>query len=723
MANVPTALLYHAFNQVTKDAAPLRPKPVVKKGIEYSLDHGQFQVEQQGQTEAGETVLLVTVDRWTALLVDKKVVEIFDAAKRDAALALFNKTIKHGAKEVHPYGVDESCEVYTPHVTMEPMNESQLLGRGIWVLRKKGGGKFYVKGATSNNVSWAFAPNAAVGNRTPTSQFIQDFTALDGSPLVAPEAKDNSPKSPAGTCSFCFNVQQTEPTGNKNRPRTMVDHGYKVPNWGRGGYRQGRCPGTQYMPYELSTEGCKVYLGYAENEIQNCDRLLAQRPSQLPDPDVYIVRRPGDDSPRPMVKSTGEPGDHHQPLDPKIWGTDPAYIKGIWQRRYDKALQIRRLNIERDKKQAESTRDFLRGKINAWSLKPLFHRLTGKPYEMDESTELPSDKWLAGPVADKGVRCDGPCKKKLDKGSTVYRRQGDREINWLCFDCKENERTRVGKLRTAQEIAALHKEHGVAETTRPTVEQVAALLRGLNTKFGSMSQVRIHREGWIMVDAEPRGRQRLDHYGNDGDGWDDEGWSNDYASPLHKQVMAALDSRFPGHGLQVEIDEKGWVDVTGWPDKKTEGFVDDAHDAATSPLNLKPEPTKAEKRSGEYQTGRMVVQGLQVRIENPKGSVRKGDGYENDQMFHYGYIVGTDGADGEEVDCFVGPNPDSEKVFIVNQVDKDGQFDEHKVMIGFLSVEEAKGAYLSAYEPGWVCGPISTMTVPEFKQWLFARSK
>ena len=67
----------------------------------------------------------------------------------------------------------------------------------------------------------------------------------------------------------------------------------------------------------------------------------------------------------------------------------------------------------------------------------------------------------------------------------------------------------------------------------------------------------------------------------------------------------------------------------------------------------------------------------------------------------YGYIRGTESADGDHIDIFLSDNPTEGKVFVVDQINKDGSFDEHKVMYGFSDMESAKRAYLSNYEEGW----------------------
>lgn len=148
-----------------------------------------------------------------------------------------------------------------------------------------------------------------------------------------------------------------------------------------------------------------------------------------------------------------------------------------------------------------------------------------------------------------------------------------------------------------------------------------------------------------------------------------------------------------------------------------------AHEAATSPKNDLPEPTEAQKEAGNYKVGRLKVHGLDISIENPKGSKRSGtapDGkkWENTMGAHYGYIRKTEGADGDHVDVFVGDSPESESVWIIDQVNKDGSFDEHKVLLSFKNKITARKAYVSSYDKGWTVGPIKPMSIEQFKEWL-----
>jgi DNA repair protein RadC len=148
-----------------------------------------------------------------------------------------------------------------------------------------------------------------------------------------------------------------------------------------------------------------------------------------------------------------------------------------------------------------------------------------------------------------------------------------------------------------------------------------------------------------------------------------------------------------------------------------------ASEAATSKNNNTPEPTEAQQEAGNYKKGHVTIQGLDIAIENERGSERKGtdpDGNEwaVNMAHHYGYIKKTEGADGDHVDVFIGKNPDSEKVFIVDQVNPDGTFDEHKIMLGFNNKAMAVTGYKSSYQKGWKVGPIKSMTMAEFKDWL-----
>lgn len=118
------------------------------------------------------------------------------------------------------------------------------------------------------------------------------------------------------------------------------------------------------------------------------------------------------------------------------------------------------------------------------------------------------------------------------------------------------------------------------------------------------------------------------------------------------------------------------------------------------------------------------VHGLRLVIETAKGEIRRGRDWSVTMPEHYGYIAETFGADNDEVDCFLGPNPESERAWVIDQRRPDtGTFDEHKVMIGFVSQADALNCYLRAYDDGLAfarIGGITEMSMQDLKAWLAA---
>lgn len=136
-------------------------------------------------------------------------------------------------------------------------------------------------------------------------------------------------------------------------------------------------------------------------------------------------------------------------------------------------------------------------------------------------------------------------------------------------------------------------------------------------------------------------------------------------------------------------------------------------------------PTEAQKEAGNYKKGHVTIDGYDISIENPKGSIRrgtdaKGNEWQVEMHNDYGYIRMTEGVDGDHIDVFLSDNPSEGNVFVVDQVDPEtGEFDEHKVMYGFPDAESARAAYLSNYSEGWQgLGVITEVTKDEFKKWI-----
>ena len=153
-------------------------------------------------------------------------------------------------------------------------------------------------------------------------------------------------------------------------------------------------------------------------------------------------------------------------------------------------------------------------------------------------------------------------------------------------------------------------------------------------------------------------------------------------------------------------------------------YVDaQAHEAAASPKNGLTPPTEAQIAAENYKKGHLRLNGMDIAIENPRGSTRSGtspDGkrWETKMAHHYGYFKGTVGADKDALDVFIGAHPESDQVFVIDQANKDGSFDEHKVVFGARTEDEARLTYLANYDKGWTgLSAIKQMTVPEFKAW------
>ena len=139
-------------------------------------------------------------------------------------------------------------------------------------------------------------------------------------------------------------------------------------------------------------------------------------------------------------------------------------------------------------------------------------------------------------------------------------------------------------------------------------------------------------------------------------------------------------------------------------------------------------PSDAQKESGNYKKGHIKFGGYDYTIENPKGSIRSGkdaNGKEWKVTMHdtYGYIRGKYGKDGDHLDMFINDKADLDNwngdVFVVDQVNPDGSFDEHKVMYGYDSMSDAEKAYLANYSKGWKgLGNITGASKTEFDKWL-----
>lgn len=141
------------------------------------------------------------------------------------------------------------------------------------------------------------------------------------------------------------------------------------------------------------------------------------------------------------------------------------------------------------------------------------------------------------------------------------------------------------------------------------------------------------------------------------------------------------------------------------------------------------EPTEAQKEAGNYKKGHVQVGTFDITIEQPEGSIRRGtdaNGKQWESKMHntYGYFRGTEGVDGDHIDVFLSNDMDGwngAQVFVVDQYNPDGTFDEHKVMLGFNDASDAKNNYLANYEKGWEKGrkiDVSAVSLADFEKWI-----
>jgi hypothetical protein len=148
-----------------------------------------------------------------------------------------------------------------------------------------------------------------------------------------------------------------------------------------------------------------------------------------------------------------------------------------------------------------------------------------------------------------------------------------------------------------------------------------------------------------------------------------------------------------------------------------------AHNGAFG-MNAKSLPTLAQIKAGNYAKGKFSLHGLPIVIEQPRNSIRTGkskDGkeWQSRMAAHYGYIQGSSGADGDQIDVFIGAVPENTMAYVINQNNQQGDFDEHKVMIGFNDAQDAKRAYLESYERNWTgFGNMLPVTIEQLKWWL-----
>lgn len=163
-----------------------------------------------------------------------------------------------------------------------------------------------------------------------------------------------------------------------------------------------------------------------------------------------------------------------------------------------------------------------------------------------------------------------------------------------------------------------------------------------------------------------------------------------------------------------EYKEKGIEN----PDDSTKGFTERIKELYNGADSVE----KSLTFSGHKLQGRTAFRGLNISIENKKGTIRRGvdsDGHKWAIKMHYdyGYIRGTEGVDGDHVDCYIGDNIDAKNVYIIHQkIPGTDKYDEDKCMLGFNTLADAKAAYLKQYDKPGFFGGVDTVPFELFKQ-------
>lgn len=138
------------------------------------------------------------------------------------------------------------------------------------------------------------------------------------------------------------------------------------------------------------------------------------------------------------------------------------------------------------------------------------------------------------------------------------------------------------------------------------------------------------------------------------------------------------------------------------------------------------QPTHGQASAGNYTKPQVRWNDMTFRVENVKGSTRGGTDsggkpWTRKLTSDYGYISKSVAKDGDAVDVYMGETPDSDMVYVVDQLTPDGRnYDEAKVIAAAPNQKAAEKLYLSNYPSGWKgMGAITPMRVEDFKKWVY----
>lgn len=200
--------------------------------------------------------------------------------------------------------------------------------------------------------------------------------------------------------------------------------------------------------------------------------------------------------------------------------------------------------------------------------------------------------------------------------------------------------------------------------------------------------------------------------------------------PLTLEVVTTIDQIQPdANDADISSGRKQFVvqginpeDILNLPDVDTESVRFKVDNAAQE---TNTNPTEPQKHAGNYKMGHVRFDGFDISIENPKGSIRSGKDKTGREWQHelptdYGYFRGTKGRDKDHIDVFIGPKPENDRIYVVDQIDPTtGNYDEAKVMLGFDNISQARNTYLAAYETGWKgLGEITRTDKAGLKEWF-----
>lgn len=156
------------------------------------------------------------------------------------------------------------------------------------------------------------------------------------------------------------------------------------------------------------------------------------------------------------------------------------------------------------------------------------------------------------------------------------------------------------------------------------LDQITSFLRRLKTRTGGgMRDVDFYSESYgPSWSVEPAWRQRLDHFGNEGEGWDEDGWEEDYAGPLRQEVQEKLDREFGSGVLEVEVGEKGHVEVSPGSQAKTKykfaGAVGPYEDSEITGVKVTQVQTDNRRSKASIRSNKLLIQwGMDAPVGSP----------------------------------------------------------------------------------------------------------